>query len=153
LFCSHCERDLPTFRFCPVCGNPPGPQPNVTPQYTPQQAPPNQPQGQPPQNNYYNNNYYQNPPVLGTKSEALAIILSLLLAGVGQMYMGKVGRGIGILLGVIILGAIGGATIVIGIGFIIIIIVIIMFIWQIIDAYNLCKKYNSYLLQNGRPPW
>lgn len=149
LYCSHCERDLPTFRFCPVCGNPPGPQPNVT---SPQ-APPYQPQGQPPQNNYYNNNYYQNAPVLGTKSEALAIILSLLIPGVGQMYMGKVGRGVGILLGVIILGAIGGVTVIIGIGIVIIIVDVIIVIWQIIDAYNLCKKYNTYLSQNGRPPW
>ncbi|MGH9021451.1 MAG: hypothetical protein ACRDV0_10670 [Acidimicrobiales bacterium] len=148
MYCTHCERDLPTFRFCPVCGNPPGPQPNVTPEYTPQQAPPHQPQGQPPQNNYYNNNYYQNNPVLGTKSEALAIVLSVLILGVGQMYMGKVGRGIGILLGGIFLAVVGIFTA--GVGYI---VLLILFIWQIIDAYNLCKKYNAYLFQNGRPPW
>ena len=150
MFCNHCERDLPTFRFCPVCGNPPGPQPNVTPPYTPQSnPPPYQPQGQPPQNNYYNNNYYQNnPPLLNTKSEALAIVLSILIIGVGQMYMGKIGRGIGILLGGITLGIIGIVTF--GVGYI---VLLILFIWQIIDAYNLCKKYNQYLAQNGRPPW
>ena len=148
MYCSHCNKEMISFRFCPMCGNPPGPQPNVTPQYTPQQVPQNQPQGQPPQNNYYNNNYYQNPPVLGTKSEALAIVLSLLIMGVGQMYMGKVGRGIGILLGCIVLAVIGIVTM--GVGYIILLIV---YIWQIIDAYNLCKKYNGYLLQNGRPPW
>lgn len=126
------------FKFCPVCGNPPPP-PSPA-----QQNPPPQP------NVYYQNNYYQNNPPISVdqKSEALAIVLSVLIAGVGQMYLGKVGRGVGILIGLIILAVIGIVTL--GIGYI---LGIILFIWQIIDAYNLCRQYNRYLLQNGRPPW
>ena len=134
MYCSHCEKDMPTnFIFCPVCGNAPTLQSQPTRQPLPQQT------------NYYQNN----PPItVQPKSEALAIVLSVLILGVGQMYLGKVGRGIGILVGGIILGVIGIATY--GIGFI---AAIILFIWQVIDSYNLCRRYNSYLLQNGRPPW
>lgn len=128
------------FKFCPVCGNP-SPPPSTPPAQSYPSAQPNV---------YYQSNYYQNnPPILvDQKSEALAIVLSFLIAGVGQMYLGKVGRGVGILFGVIILAVMGIVTV--GIGYI---LAIILVIWQIIDAYNLCKKYNHYLLQNGTPPW
>ncbi|MGI0026612.1 MAG: hypothetical protein ACREAD_02075 [Nitrosopumilaceae archaeon] len=132
------------FKFCPVCGNPPPPPPPQQQHTPPQQYPPAQP------NVYNQNNYYQNnPPItVDQKSEALAIVLSVLIAGVGQMYLGKIGRGVGILIGLIILAVIGIVTL--GVGYI---LAIILFIWQIIDAYNLCKKYNRHLLQNGQPPW
>ncbi|MEX2192611.1 MAG: hypothetical protein WD717_04455 [Nitrosarchaeum sp.] len=133
---------MTNFKFCPVCGTPPQPPNNPTQMYGNTPNPPNN------QNNYYNNNYYQNNPMLNSKSEAIAIVLSILIIGVGQMYMGKIGRGVGILIGGIFLAVIGVMTL--GVGFI---IFIILFIWQIIDAYNLCKKYNNYLSQNGRPPW
>jgi hypothetical protein len=30
---------------------------------------------------------------------------------------------------------------------------LIFWIWNIYDAYNLCKEYNIILTQTGRPPW
>jgi len=186
VYCSHCNKDMGTFRFCPVCGNPPGPQPNVnqpdmTQAYDPSQTSP-LPNASP-QNNFYNNNYYQNNPYpnnsplpYSQKSGLLAVILSFFIMGVGQMYAGRVARGIGILflgifLGIIFvilifaMGELSGFyptayknssqnpsglevfTIIFGIG------LIALWIWQMVNAYSLCHKYNQYLLQYGRPPW
>jgi len=64
------------------------------------------------------------------------------------MYVGKVGKGIGILIGSWILFIIGVLTFGIGL-----IIYLILFIWQIFNSRNLCREYNNYLSQNGRPPW
>ena len=33
------------------------------------------------------------------------------------------------------------------------IIVLVLFIWQVFDAYNTAKRYNEYLRTYGRPPW
>ena len=131
------------FKFCPVCGLPPKQQ-NNSPQVQ----------------NYYQNNYYQAPQqnIPGLKSESTTLILSIVLGllgiqGVGHMYVGKVGKGIGILIGALILGTIGVLTIWVGVGVIFLIIYFIMLIWQIFDSRNLCKQYNDYLLKTGKPPW
>jgi TM2 domain-containing membrane protein YozV len=131
------------FKFCPVCG-----------------LPPKQQNNSPPVQNYYQNNYYQAPQqnIPGLKSESTTLILSIVLGllgiqGVGHMYVGKVGKGIGILIGALILGTIGVLTIWVGVGVIFLIIYFIMLIWQIFDSRNLCKQYNDYLLKTGKPPW
>lgn len=133
------------FQFCPVCGSPP------SPQSTPPQR--NQP---PPVQNYYQNNYYQN--VIGLKSEGTTLILSIVLGllivqGIGHMYVGKIGKGVVILIVGLVLGVIGWTTIWIGVGAIFLIGNFILFIWQIIDSRNLCRQYNDYLSKNGKPPW
>lgn len=147
MYCSHCEKDMPTsFKFCPVCGNPPQAQA--------------QPQPPPVQQNYYQSNYYQNNPVnvFSYKSESTTLILSIVLGllgiqGVGHMYVGKIGKGVGILIGSIILLAVGIVTVWFGVGIILLIGYFIMFIWQIVDSRNLCLQYNDYLAKNGKPPW
>jgi TM2 domain-containing membrane protein YozV len=68
------------------------------------------------------------------KSESLALILSFLLPGLGQIYLGRIGRGLGFLIGAIVL-----ALLTFGIGG------FIIWIWSIIDAYNLAKKHNLIL--------
>ncbi|MGH9021452.1 MAG: hypothetical protein ACRDV0_10675, partial [Acidimicrobiales bacterium] len=98
---------------------------------------------------------------------------SFFIMGVGQMYTGRIARGAGILVLSIFLDIIFGAlffafmasnsyaysnynqnasslvtfTIIFGIG------LFVLWIWQMVNAYNLCHKYNQYLLQYGRPPW
>lgn len=130
------------FKFCPVCG-----------------LPPKQQQNSPPVQNYYQNNYYQNPQnVHSFKSEGITLILSIILGiiglqGVGHMYVGKIGKGIGILIGSIIIFLIGVFTIWIGVGVILLIIYLIIFIWQIFDSRSLCRQYNDYLSKTGKPPW
>ena len=87
------------------------------------------------------------------KNEGTGLILSIVLGilglcGIGQIYAGRVGRGIGIMIGVWILIAIGIATMGIGL-----IAVLAVFIWQIFDTKKLCKEYNDFLASNGRAPW
>ena len=144
MYCYNWEKEMySNFKFCPVCG-----------------LPPKQQNNSPPVQNYYQNNYYQAPQqnIPGLKSESTTLILSIVLGllwiqGVGHMYVGKVGKGIGILIGALILGTIGVLTIWVGVGVIFLIIYFIMLIWQIFDSRNLCKQYNDYLLKTGKPPW
>ena len=87
------------------------------------------------------------------KNEGTALILSIILGilgicGIGQIYAGKVGRGVAMLIVGIIVLIIGFATMGIGL-----IAYLGFFIWQIFDTKNLCREYNEYFSQNGRPPW
>ena len=133
------------FKFCPVCGSsPPKPKYSPPPNYNPN-PPPNYNPNPPP--NY--NPQYQT----GHKDESTTLILSIILGliglpGIGHMYVGKVGMGVGILIGSWILIVIGVMTMGFGL-----IIYLILFIWQIFNSRNLCRQYNQYLSQNGRPPW
>jgi|SRR5579885_96060 len=88
----------------------------------------------------------------------LAIILGLVgLQGIGHIYVGKVGKGIGILIGSIILFYISIALIITLVGSIIgipmLIGFVVMFFWQIIDARKLCREYNDELEAIGETPW
>ena len=108
------------------------------------------------------------------KTLVLSVVVGLLgLMGVGHIYLGRVRRGIIILiiaplswtmilisftmLGLLdeleedvmvdTIGVLGGIELVLGIG------LFALFIWQILNSRKLCKEYNEYLEQNGRPPW
>jgi len=170
VYCSHCEKDMPNdFKFCPVCGSPPEKKSSPPPgEYSRQFNPPppqpkpesysqNNPPPPPPPN--YNPNPQNNPQYqIGHKSEGTALILAIVLglfglSGIGHIYVGRIGRGVGILIGNWVLLGIGGATLFFLIGIPILIGAFVLFIWQIIDARNLCRKYNDYLANNGRPPW
>ncbi len=69
----------------------------------------------------------------GPKSPALALVLSLLFPGLGQIYCGRVGRGFLFLIGCILawLALLGW----------------IIWIWSIVDAYNIAKKMNLRYLR------
>jgi uncharacterized membrane protein YdbT with pleckstrin-like domain len=91
------------------------------------------------------------------KSESTTLVLAIVLglfgiSGVGHIYLGKVGKGIAILIVNIVLAIIGGATIIIGIGIIFLIIYLVIFIWQIVDARSLCQYYNSHIREKGKRP-
>lgn len=93
-----------------------------------------------------------------TTTLLLAIILGLVgLQGIGHIYVGKVGKGIGILIGSIILFYISIALIITLVGSIIgvpmLIGFVIMFFWQILDARKLCREYNDELEAIGETPW
>jgi len=154
MYCNHCEKDMPNdFKFCPVCGNPP----SGVPQYSQPPPPPPPRYNTPPPNppNYQNNP----PPYQGLyKNEGTAILLAAILGfiglcGVGHMYIGKIGRGIGFLIVVLILDSIGWATVWMLIGIPFLIIGLVIYVWHIFDVRNLCREYNDYLSRNGRPPW
>ena len=87
------------------------------------------------------------------KNEGTGLILSILLGllticGIGEIYAGKVGKGIGILILGWVLIVVGFAT-----GGIVLIAYLAIFIWQIFDTKKLCREFNEYVSQNGRPPW
>ena len=87
------------------------------------------------------------------KNEGTGLILSIVLGlfclnGIGQIYAGKVGKGIGIMIGSWVLIVVGVLTFGIGL-----IAYLAIFIWQIFDTKKLCREYNEFFSLNGRPPW
>jgi TM2 domain-containing membrane protein YozV len=88
---------------------------------------------------------------VGTKNPGLAALLSLIIPGLGQMYAGRIARGlVFFFLGIPL-------TVVIAVFFFWLILPIFLpmafWIWNIFDAYRLCGEYNRRLLQSGTPPW
>jgi len=77
--------------------------------------------------------------VLGKKSSGLAALLSLLLVGAGQMYCGRVGRGLAFM---------GAYFVSILLMFLLIgfLLAPIVFIWALVDAINLANRHNADLL-------
>lgn len=80
------------------------------------------------------------------KSEALALILSLLIPGLGQIYNGQTAKGVVMVVAAIIVAIIGVMLI------IPLIVYIVLWIYGMYDAYTTAKEYNRYLLDhNGQP--
>lgn len=91
------------------------------------------------------------------KSESTTLLLSIILGlfginGIGHIYVGKTAKGVWILIGSLILFGIGIATVPIGVGIALLIIYFVIYIWQIIDSRNLCRKYNEELEATRQPP-
>ncbi|MFX1519633.1 MAG: zinc-ribbon domain-containing protein [Promethearchaeota archaeon] len=78
------------------------------------------------------------------KNEALSVILTIVLAGLGHLYLGKIKRGLLFLIITIILITIGA--------FLLFIPTIIWYLYCIYDSYNLTKRYNEALFSLRRPP-
>jgi TM2 domain-containing membrane protein YozV len=101
------------------------------------------------------------------KSPGIAAVLALVLGafglmGVGHIYVGRLARGIvllivGIILAVLTFGSflLGFATLGLGwVGAIIFgVILFILWIWQIFDAYHLAKEFNKVVEEAGKAPW
>ncbi len=154
-FCKQCGGEIPQdARFCPYCGA------DQT-SYAPPQPPPAQ-------------------AGLETKNTGLAAVLALIfgifgLWGVGHIYVGKIGRGLALLILGIILEWVLGFFVFFGMmlggmygmhryglptllggfaGLIVwILVTLAIFIWQIYDAYNLAKHYNEHVQRYRRAPW
>lgn len=77
------------------------------------------------------------------------------LQGIGHIYVGKIGKGIGILIGGIIIAILLAITImtltfvsvIFGIAY------LVLFIWQIFNARKLAKKFNESVKATGKEPW
>jgi TM2 domain-containing membrane protein YozV len=77
------------------------------------------------------------------------------LPGIGHIYVGKVGRGIGILLlglvlyilTIVFVFVFPPIALIFSIGY------LILFIWQIFSARNLAKKFNELVRTRGKEPW
>ncbi len=159
MFCANCGMEIEdNVNFCSHCGaNLGSVQKGVTKsvEYQPQVQQPSHsgPYQQP-------TAYYQPPRTyLPHKSEVVALLLSwFVLPGLGQMYAGKIGRGLGFLFGLMV----GGIAV--GVGafwliwwalplFIILILALIAIqIWCLVDSYQTAAKYNKFVARTGRPP-
>ena len=104
------------------------------------------------------------------KSLGLGIFLTFLINGSGQMYVGRVARGLAvfgcncILTASIILlvwnnsyieqGRVYDLSGILGTITVISIIAFVLFVWSLYDTYMLIKTYNEHMKNNnGNPPW
>jgi len=76
---------------------------------------------------------------MNRKSPGTAMVLSVLFTGAGQAYCGRVGRGVAffcaaVFSGILILAVIG------------LILLPIVYIWAMVDAYQLANRHNQMLL-------
>lgn len=86
--------------------------------------------------------------MVNKKSEALALILSLIIPGLGQIYIGQMSKGIMLVVAAIIIGVISAFLL------FPIVIYLVLWIYGMYDAFKGAKEYNSYLLEHkGQPPW
>ena len=115
MFCPNCGSKIPkSIKFCPECGSPTSNTPQV--------------------NNTGNNT--GNSVVNSDKSPVLAAILSLIIIGLGQIYLGLTKKGILLFVGAII----SGFLMLIYIGWI---TWLLIFAYSIYDAYNSAQKMNQ----------
>ena len=81
------------------------------------------------------------------KSEAITLVLSILLPGTGHIYIGQLVKGIAILsVNIVITVLFWVVDPLIGIAY------FPLTIWACYDSYKLCKTYNNHIQQFGRPP-
>ena len=115
MFCPNCGSKIPKgIKFCPECGSPTS----------------NAPQA----NNTVNNT--GNSVIKSDKSPVLAAVLSFLIIGLGQIYLGLTKKGILLFVGAII----SGFLMLILIGWITWILILA---YSIYDAYNSAQKMNQ----------
>ena len=131
-------------KFCGSCGNP------ITETATPIQDTNQSHAEPPPKQNVNSGKALQRPPEW--KSMGVTMVLTVVLGifglgGIGHLYLGKIIKGIVLLIVGIILAIIGWLTI-FGL-----IILLAFALYVVYDAYRLCKRYNDVLEQTGRPPW
>ena len=159
-FCDQCGKLIsPDAVFCPSCGRKVQASP-PSPTSSPVAPPP-----------------AQTTPVTGpvmiaeTKNPGLTAVLALIvgigLFGIGHIYVGRLRRGILLLLVSIVLH-VGLALLfpfmmlsyIVGSGapqttaFVLLSLVnLVLWVWQSYDAYNLAKQFNEHVRQYGKAPW
>ena len=77
----------------------------------------------------------------------LAVLLTFFIPGLGQLYLGRIGRGIVLVIAYGIFWIISILTIVFGI------VLLIFWIWAIYDANNATRYYCNYVQRTGQAPW
>jgi TM2 domain-containing membrane protein YozV len=85
----------------------------------------------------------------------LAFLVGIAFMGVGHIYVGKIGRGIVLLIaglalrGLAFMFILGSFITVIAI----VILSLAVWVWQTYDAYKLAKQFNAHVQQHGKAPW
>ena len=128
MYCQNCGSQLPdSAKFCDRCGAKVG---SATEQNSSQTE------------------YNMASIMVNKKSEALSLILSLLIPGLGQIYNGQVKKG-----AIMIVAAVVCAFVMF-LFFPLSFLYLVLWIYGMYDAFKDAKEYNQYLLShNGNPPW
>lgn len=133
MYCPDCGAEVPYgAKFCPSCGCAVGDQDSSP---------------GPASYGGYKSPDYQSKVYVNKKSEGLALVLSLLIPGLGEIYVGESGKGAAILVANILCW-------ILGIWLLFpFIICVALWIYAMYDSYMLAKQYNEYLLNHdGNPP-
>lgn len=130
MYCQNCGKEIPEGgRFCPECGF----------------ATPNGPTGSGVPSGCADASSMM---MFNKKSEGLALILSLLITGLGHIYAGKTDKGIALLIAQVVCLVVGMFLLVPWV------ISLVLWIYGMYDSYVITKEYNEYLLaHNGQKPW
>lgn len=92
----------------------------------------------------------------GEKEPILSLILSVILPGLGQMYNGRMEKGLLFLVAAVAIGFLGIVLSIITFGLVWLIFgpaYVVLWIFNIYDAYTEAERYNQVLRSTGRPPW
>lgn len=156
MYCSQCGSQLPdNTKFCPSCGagivTGPSPYPGSNGPHT--------------YNPYL---YYQ------MKNTGLSLLLAFFIPGAGHIYAGKITKGLMIMGIFFLVGATTFISMFFALGlssaavmilpyqltaeltaFMVVVSVLLLVVWiyQLFDAYSVTKKYNDALLATGQEPW
>ncbi|MCK5588578.1 MAG: hypothetical protein KAI34_07640, partial [Candidatus Lokiarchaeota archaeon] len=79
------------------------------------------------------------------KNEGISVILTIILPGLGHLYVNKIKRGLVFIVISIIMWIIGATIILIP-------ITLVWYLYGIYDSYQLTKKHNEALFSLRRPP-
>lgn len=91
------------------------------------------------------------------KNVGVGIVLAFVIVGTGYMYAEKIGKGLCIFAGGIIISAFAAlflseSTAPI-IGVLLMVAYVAIWIWSIYDTRNTIRRYNDELIRTGDPPW
>lgn len=149
-FCSRCgsQVGMAGEAFCSICGTPlvtaDSPALTLQPVYVPPLYAPD------PRGVHY---VPQMIVPMRMKNTTIATVLSIFIVGAGQIYAGRVARGLGTIALVSLVGVAAYLTFSL-LGLLLVIPFIVgIFAWQVYDAYALAKKYNEHIRIHARPPW
>jgi len=84
--------------------------------------------------------------VRSERNEGLAAVLSFLWAGVGQIYVNEIKRGLLIILAyslLLVAGIVLMIAVNVFVGLVLCALGVVLWIWNIFDAHDLAKKYNE----------
>jgi TM2 domain-containing membrane protein YozV len=86
------------------------------------------------------------PPRVEPKSVPLAVILALLVPGLGHMYGRKFAQGLAILIIVI-------SLLMLYVLIFTVVAAVLIWGWQVYDAYRITRRYNEQVAKTGARPW
>ena len=144
IICLQCSKENPDIaKFCAQCGSPVNNNPPNNP-HSNYNNPPPQP------------NYNPNQRPMQWKNEGTTLLITVIFGiigygGIGHIYIGQIGKGIGLLVVGTILLVISIVLIFMLMPFII--ILWIFAIWVVFDAKKQCRRYNDHLEKTGQPLW